>query len=122
MSEQNGVPILRIGRKGMKTYAFGEDGAPFTIDVTQVHNDWLAIDASFRDDKGLIPAEKRDEMNMAARQFVEELSKTPDLNLTEVLEFLKELALEASRLADFFVLKSSKEPPSAESTAVRFST
>lgn len=121
MSEGNGTGVIRIGRKGKRYFAFG-DGAPFEIDVVVVHNQWMDVDRSFRDEKGEVPEGKLTELNHACWSFVKEVSGVADLTLAEALDFLARVTEESGRLADFFVPKLPEGPSSPARTDVTFST
>ena len=126
--------VLRIGRKGKKTFAFGEEGEsgcePFEVDVVAVYNQWAGIvsDYPVKED-GSIGWKELEARNRATVEFVRELTKTPSspdgiehLTLAEVLEFIKMIGEEKEKLASFFAPKSVAGPSSQESTELRFST
>lgn len=122
MAEGNGVPIVKIGRKGLKTFQMG-DGEPFTIDVVDTYNQLRRLTDAFRDEKGEIPADRREEFDLTCLRFVREVSKTPDVNMTEAFEFNRILHDLTEELSAFFVRKSASEPSSPASTpTLRFST
>ncbi len=120
MSSANGVEVIRIGRKGKRSFALG-DGPPVEIDVVKTYNAWLDIDRSFRDEKGELPPLKRGELDLAAWQFTAALFHTEDLTLAEALEFLKHVSVVTRELSAFFVLPTAAEPSSPESTELTFS-
>ncbi len=116
MSSSNGK-VIRVGRKGMATFAFGmeEDplkGQPFTIDVVDTLNRWWEIQRGFQDETGGVPPDQREACNVAMANFVSQLSSIPlegegRLTMAEVLEFMNvKIQEEWDRLADFFVPKS----------------
>lgn len=78
MSEGNGV--IRIGRKGRKKFAFGDDGQPFEVDVVRVFQQWIEIDDGFRPDeedaqgRRPIPLTDMPAYHDAAVTFVKELA------------------------------------------------
>lgn len=125
MSETNG--IIRIGTKGRKQFAFGDD-EPFTVDVIDVSNRWAAIDSEFRqlDSNGqlVVPPAQMLPLNDACWNFVREISGCGNISKAEAIEFMKHITDEANALQDFFSPKSvEKKPSSQESTATsRFST
>lgn len=124
MSASNGV--IRIGRKGTKKFAFGEDGPVFEVDVVTVFQRWICIDKDLRategPDEGAIPAAAMETYHFAAVQFAEELSGGP-VTTAEALDFLARLREVYDDLADFFQPKSSEERASPDTLAVglRFS-
>lgn len=141
MSANNGV--IRIGRKGLKKFAFGEEGTPegtpFEVDVVVAFQQWMMLDDSFRpaerNEEGHrpIPLEVVPEFHKAAVVFVSDLAKNPHkhsdsdskpLTVAEALDFIARLREEYDKLADFFVPKSFQEPdsPSTSEAGFRFST
>lgn len=121
MSSNNGV--VRIGRKGLKKFAFGED-APFQVDVVVAYQRWIDVDESFRTD-GQIKTEDMHRFHAAAVEFVEELSNSErgTLTVAEVLDFLARLREQYDELAVFFQPKSREEPasPATSGLETRFS-
>jgi hypothetical protein len=126
MSEGNGTGVVRIGRKGIVSFALG-DGEPVRLDVIDVQNQWLEIDQSYRDAEGNVPREKQTELNVAAWRFVREVfapapgQLAEGLSLAEALEFLAKLAEEGDKLKAFFVPKFSEERSSPGKLDVTFS-
>lgn len=123
MSENNG-DVIRVGRKGRRSFAFGETGEPFSLDVIEVNNEWSQIDGDFRDAEGKVPRDKLPELHAALWRFVRDKAKTEEITLAEAMEFMKCITEEAMRLKAFFTVKSvEKEPSSPESsTTLNFST
>ncbi len=124
---ENGHQVIRIGRKGRKLFAFGEEGKPFEVDVVALHSEWVNVDRTFRDEKGDVPSDRLLEMNKTALEFVMAVGRQvdvdlSDISLAEALEFIKEITEEVHKLKDFFVPKFSDAPSSPESTELRFST
>ncbi len=128
----NGKPILRIGKRGMMPVAFGDEGQepvpPFQIDVALIHNQYLDLVRSWRNDKGVVPAEKHTELRLATRDFVIALTKSTDhpngyaeMSLSESEGFISLLCAAAEELILFFQPKSSEKPSSQGSTELRFS-
>ena len=129
MSANNGV--VRIGRKGLKKFAFGDDGAPFEVDVVVAFQTWISVDESFRqdDDEGnrIIPTESVASYHQAAVDFVHALGRTtnPQLNITtaEALDFIARLREQYDELAIFFRPRLREEPGLSDTstgTSVRF--
>lgn len=145
MSTANGAPIIRIGKKGRKTFAFGEEdspkGHPFTIDVVAIWQQWCDVHRSFQNEEGTIPRDKAMETNFALMQFVAALSgaRLPqgipgapeqpsppsaeeELTLAEALDFMARIQEEVDALEDFFVPKLREKPSSPpKSATVNFS-
>lgn len=133
MSEGNGTGIIRIGRKGLRKFAFGEDGAPFEVDVVVAYQRWMEIDDEFRpplpDEEGnrLVPVADMGRYNAAAAAFATELAHDPKkpnvLTVTEAREFIELLRQEYNRMADFFrpKLRAAPASPATSGAALRFS-
>lgn len=115
MSNTNGV--IRIGRKGIKKFAFG-DGEPFDVDVVTTFHRWIAVDEALREphEGNKIPAVELPNYNSAAQSFVQELSGT-EVTVAEALDFLARLREQYDDLADFFRAKSPRKPDSPDSSA-----
>lgn len=134
MSASNGV--IRIGRKGLKKFAIGEENDPralpvFEVDVVVAFQNWLMVDDEFRpeeeDDKGnrSIPIQRMGDYHEAARRFTLELvmaggGGNPDDNnaitTAEALDFIARLRECYDELADFFRPKLRREPESQGSS------
>lgn len=115
MSASNGV--IRIGRKGIKKFAFGEDGPVFEVDVVGAFQRWIAIDESFRGDSGEEKVKTIDmpQYHQAAVTFAEELggpAYTGKVTIAEALDFKARLQEQYEELADFFRPKSREKPDS----------
>jgi hypothetical protein len=138
MSANNGV--IRIGRKGIKKFAFGDD-EPFEVDIVVAFQEWVGVDESFRptdpDTEGnrSIPTDQMMAFHQAAVDFVEGLANkawadgagTPppavDLTKAEALDFIARLREQYDELAVFFRPKSREKPDSQDTSAaeLRFS-
>lgn len=136
MAGTNGV--VRIGRKGIKKFAFGVEGEPggepFSVDVVVVWQRWAALDDSYRpveeDANGarLIPQEVIPQYHAAAVEFVEGLRGYGDrakdqpgyevVNISEALDFLARLREAYDELVDFFRPRLRDERVSPDSSAV----
>lgn len=127
MSANNGV--IRIGRKGLKRFAFGEDGKPFTVDVVEAVQAWLIIDDEFRpieeDKDGLrmIPLSEMPRYHQAAVEFACELSSEEKVSKAEALDFIARLRESYDELAVFFrpKLLEKRDSPDTSEPASRFS-
>lgn len=127
MSENNGV--IRVGRKGLKKFAFGEDGPVFEVDVVVIFQDWIACDSEFRDlncgEDRIISQRKMSDYNQMALDFVESLDESyrDKLSKAEALDFIARLCEEYNKLADFFQPKKRGEDESPDTSEVelRFS-
>lgn len=131
MSANNGV--IRIGRKGLKKFAFGEEGSPgseeFQVDVVSVFTEWLNIEDGFRPDEAdadgnrPIPRAELPAYHNAAVMFVERLRKGdknhPDyqpINVGEALDFFARLREEFDKLLTFFRPRSIEKQDSSDSS------
>ncbi len=136
MSANNGV--IRIGRKGIKKFAFGEDGKPFEVDVVVAFQGWLCIDDEFREREGCedrsIKTVDMPEYHQAAVRYVQELAFDPkitethhperiNLTVAESLEFIALLREEYDALLTFFRPRSPEGPdsPGTLEEGLRFS-
>ena len=132
MSANNGV--IRVGRKGRKKFAFGEEGQPgsepFEVDVVVAFQEWIGIDDVFRErseDRSILTADMA-EYHKAAVGFVKKLatgpgSQVPDVTTAEALDFIARLRECYDEVADFFRPKLRGEPdlPDTSEPALRFS-
>ncbi len=130
MSANNGV--IRVGRKGRKKFAFGEDGVPFEVDVVVAFQEWICIDDQFRDmtEDRSIPTAEMPNYHQAAVQFVQRLAtnpaniETPTITTAEALDFIARLREYYDEVATFFQPRSRDEPdsPDTSEAELRFST
>lgn len=145
MSASNGDGVIRIGTKGRKKFAIGDEGDPrdlpvFELEVVSVMREWFAIDETFRvdspDDDTLrvIPPERMPEYHETARAFVTSLifppapaptsgtaappapEREPPITIAEALDFLARLREQYNDLADFFRPRSRKERASPDTS------
>lgn len=114
MSASNGV--IRIGRKGIKKFAFGEDGAPFDVDVVVAFQEWINIDARFRNEEtGLIPHTDMPAYHAAAVEYAIRLSGGP-VTTAEALDFVARLREQYDELIDFFQPRSREKLDSPDTS------
>lgn len=115
--QQSSNGVVRIGRKGIKKFAFGEDGAPFEVDVVMTFQEWIAIDDQFRqnDAREIALADMR-AYHEAARAFVNSLSGGVQVTIAEALDFLARLREEYDALVVFFRPRLRDEPDSPASS------
>lgn len=117
-ASSNGV--IRIGRKGLKKFAIGEEDDPrklpvFEIDVVDAFQQWSLIVESFRsaepNESGeyVIEPGRTMEYNQAAVDFVEHLGGGNDITKGEAFDFLARLREQYNELADFFRPKLREE-------------
>jgi hypothetical protein len=128
MSQSNGV--IRIGKKGLKKFAFGEEGAPgsepFVVDVVSAFEDWLVIDDNFRpterDSEGNrnIPRVEIPAYHAAAVAYAEKVRGNVEgaepITTAEALDFMARLREEYDALLHFFRPKSLPEPGSPDTS------
>ncbi len=114
--------IIQIGDEGKRWFQIGKDGQPFEIDVVHTEGEWSAIDRTFRNDAFELPPDRWQEYNIAQWQFVCKLSGRQDLNMTQVLGFMKQLHLQGEKLRRFFEIDTPDAPSSPESTTLLFGT
>lgn len=130
--QQSSSGVVRIGRKGIKKFAFGEEGAPFEVDVVVAFQEWIAIDDQFRqnDAREIALADMR-AYHEAARSFVNGLAggvqaeqvlagdpmKFTPITTAEALDFLARLREEYDALVVFFRPRLRDEPDSPASSA-----
>ena len=125
MSADNGV--IRVGRKGRKKFAFGEDGAPFEVDVVTAFQQWVSIDEGFREqtEDRTIPTAGMAAYHQAAVDFVKSLlhDVTTDISTAEALDFIARLREQYDEVSVFFRPKSLDEPdlPDTSGAEMRFS-
>ena len=125
--------VIRIGRKGIKKFAIGEEGDPralpvFEVDVVVAFQEWVNIDETFRPDmpdadgNRHILAEGMPAYHQAAVGFVARLGGG-EVTTAEALDFMARLREEYDKLADFFLPKSSVAPesPDTSEAELRFS-
>ena len=125
MTASNGV--IRVGRKGLKKFAFGEEGEPFEVDVVVAFQEWCAIDESFREhsEDRSISVNDMSAWHRAAVEFVNGLARTEKLEVTtaEALDFIARLREQYDELVDFFQPRKRAEPesPGSSGAELRFS-
>lgn len=131
MSQNNGV--IRIGRKGVKKFAFGDDGKPFDVDVVVAFQAWLCIDDEFREREGCvdrtIKTADMPEYHAAAVHYAQQLAtdpvtgNAPNLTVAEALEFIALLRREYDGLLTFFQprLPDEQDSPDTSEGGLQFS-
>lgn len=125
MSADNGV--IRVGRKGKKKFAFGEDGDPFEVDVVATFQRWIEIDESFREatEDQSIPTGEMSAYHQAAVNFVSKLAgmEPTEITIAEALDFIARLSEQYNELTAFFRPKSRDVPASPDTSGaeLRFS-
>ena len=118
--QSNGV--IRIGRKGVKKFAFGDEGEPFEVDVVTAFQRWISIDEGYRQEDFTIQNDQMADYHSHARDFVEELGGGK-VTTAEALDFIARLREQYDEVAAFFRPKSRAERDSPDSSEVglRFS-
>ena len=120
MSANNGV--IRIGKKGLKKFAFGEDGPVFEVDVVTAFQVWLNIDKELRGEDDIIKAEDMRAYHEAAVEFANHLSDC-EVTTAEALDFIARLREQYDEVAGFFLPRSPEERvlPATLGAELRFS-
>lgn len=121
-----GNGVIRIGRKGIKKFAFGDDGTPFEVDVVVAFQQWAAIDEGFRDktEDDSIPTADMRAYHEAAVDFVNSLRFTTGnaseavnkLTTAEALDFLARLREQYNEVARFFRPNPSEKQDSPDTS------
>lgn len=137
MSQSNGV--IRVGRKGRKKFAIGEEDDPrklpdFEVDIVVAFQKWIGVDDAFRpadeDEQGNrpIPIAEMPAYHAEAVAFVEGLggeAYSGQITTGEALDFIARLREQYDELAVFFRPKSFHErdsPATSEAQSeLRFS-
>lgn len=120
MSGDNGV--IRIGRKGRRKFAFGEDGQPFEVDVVVALQEWICIDEQFRqNDARDIALADMVEYHHSAVVFAERcanshLDEKTNVTTSEALDFIARLRECYDEVVVFFQPKSREKRDSPDSS------
>lgn len=131
--EQPHQGVIRVGRKGRKRFAFGDDGEPFEVDVVVAFQAWVWIDEQYRErseDRSVLLADMPD-YHRAAVDFVTALSAdhpssagtshkadTPSISTAEALDFIARLREQYDEVAAFFHPRSREERDSPDTSEV----
>jgi len=132
VSANNGV--IRIGRKGIVKFAFG-DGEPFEVDVVTAWQEWVNIDETMRVPEGepdefTIRNESMLTYRQAGLEFVTRLATSRDtptpmapITTAEAFDFIARLREQYEEVAAFFRprLREERESPDSSATELRFS-
>jgi hypothetical protein len=116
VSEQNGDGIIKIGKKGIRKFEFGDEKAAVIVelDVVATFDKWCEVDRSFRDAEGKIPKERLGEFNAAAFLWTKEIIQATgdpkasrgtvnaQLSVAEAICFVNALSKEVEKLKLFF--------------------
>jgi hypothetical protein len=132
MSATNGDGIIKVGRRGIRKFEFGDEAGSVTIelDVIGVWDEWVEIDHSFRDEKGVILKDRLVERNTRCRTWVQGMIEAAGgvtnaedashvaqhLSLTDALTFMKLLCEEVEKLKVFFERSTGEKPSSGVSS------
>lgn len=116
--------VIKIGRKGLRKFAFG-DGPAFEVDVVVAFQKWMDTDDQFRpiepDADGRRPVMDVSAWHKAAVGMVLDLAgdgyKEIQITVAEALDFIARLREEYDAVADFFVPRSAKKPESPDTSA-----
>ena len=120
----NGNGVVRIGRKGLREFAFGESGEPFSVDVVAAFTEWVSIDSEFRQrsEDGTVQNCDIQSYHEAATKFVKSKGGTPT-SVAESLEFLARLREIYDELVHFFQprLPEGHDSPATSGVELQFS-
>lgn len=118
--------VIRVGRKGKKKFAFGEDGAPFEVDVVVAFQAWVCTDDQYRDqfEDRSIPTTSMPGYHALAVDFVRGLAtspitgEVPEVTTAEALDFIARLREQYDEVAAFFLPRSRDEQDSPDTSEV----
>ncbi len=130
--------VIRIGRKGRKKFAFGEDGQAFEVNVVSAMQEWIILDGQFRDERMSCAASTDEartlkdidipEYHKLALSFSKKCAavggvEVIDICEAEALDFLARLRECYDEMVDFFHPKSREKRGSPDSSepALQFS-
>jgi hypothetical protein len=107
--------VIRLSRKGLKKFAFGDDGPPFEVDVVTTFQQWSELDEGYRDENRGV----KDMMSYhtAAVEYVKHISKYNELTVAEAFDFIARLREAYDDVAVFFRPKSLEERGSPGTSA-----
>jgi len=136
-SSTNGV--IRIARKGIVKFAFGEDGDEFPVDVRLVYDAWREVDWQLRNEKGELPSDKWVEHGQNRVAFVQNVvnnayalltskdgvdREIPQVSGAEAIAFIDFVYEEVEKVHNFFSPKKdepSSSPASQPEVRINFS-
>ncbi len=149
MSGSNGSGVIRIGKKGLRKFAFGVEGSPgsevFEVDVVSAIQQWFNVHDTFveagvenEEGRKVIPSAEVPRYHQAAVEFVEDLRCTNTKNsldrghedsgylpvtVAEALDFNARLRECYDELVVFFRPRSREErdSPASSGVALHFS-
>lgn len=124
-AKQNLNGVIRISRKGVVKFAFGEEGDEFPVDVRVVYDAWREVDWQLRNDKGELPNDKWVEHGQNRIKFVQEIvngayqvlmmdgqpREVPEVSGSEAVAFIDRVYEEVEKAHNFFSPK--KDEPSS---------
>ena len=123
---QNGV--VRITKRGVVKFAFGETGKEFEVDVVQVYDEFVEMEWGFCDENNKIPKEKHPEYRKARVDFTQAIvndaygnETAPIITRGESDEFISRILEEVAKLRPFSKESSEEKQSSPSSTEIRFS-
>lgn len=128
--------VIKIGRKGRKKFAFGEDGKPFEVNVVAVMQDWIIADGQYRYARNQDNTPENQKLSDTdipgyhelAVSFVKKCAAAGgtgevDICEAEALDFLARLRECYDEMVDFFHPKSrgKQGSPASSEPALQFS-
>ncbi len=122
--------VVKISRRGLAKFQFGDDDAPFEVDVLAVYDQWYVVNWQLRviDEKGdgVVPTDKQDEYGQNRQTFAQavvnsayesqKLGAAPVLSRAEAEAFIDEISKKAAELRNFTFAKKDTPSSPQEST------
>ena len=122
--------VIKLNRRGLAKFQFGDDEPIFEVDVIAVYDSWYEIEWQLRDADGVLPVAKWNEHGQNRLNFVQAVVNdaygptgkgAPTLTRGEAESFIAAITEEAAKLRNFTKPKTEEKPSSPESTEIRFS-
>lgn len=110
---------LKIKQMGTLKAALG-DSEPVEFDGIGAWDRWNVLDWTFRDEKGLVAADKFAAWQDAKKKFVAEVLKAESVTIHEAKQFFDWLADRVKELRDFFEEKPKETPSSPANSDASF--
>lgn len=124
MSSMNGV--IKITKRSLMKFQFGDDGAIIILDVVEVSDQWHEINFALRilqNDMWILPIDKINEFAVNRLNFVQSIvndaytdGAAPILSRIEAEEFIKLVQKAADDLRNFISSKDDETSSVLEST------
>ena len=118
------------GKNGIVTFAIGDDGPEFKIDVIRAWEEWVTVDRNLRDAEGVLPKEQfvawAGSRASVAQEIIDKayeqlgVGTVPKLTGAEVEQFMARLQEEVEKLRVFTEPRSPSKPSSQGNSEIRF--